>query len=78
MLNGKSNTPPSTTASHSALPQGRLCGLDKGEEVKTEDNPLTPFDKGDLYNALDFYYRQSWNKDLEDTRRCDTDIVICV
>jgi len=28
----------------------------------TEDNPLTPFNKGDLYNVLDFYYRQSWNK----------------
>ena len=36
----------------------------------TEDNPLTPFNKGDLYNILDFYYGQSWNKDLENTRRC--------
>jgi len=40
VLNGKSNTPPSTTASHSALPQGRLCGLGKGEEVKTERKKL--------------------------------------
>ena len=42
------------------------------------DNPLTPFNKGDLNNALGFYYRQSWNKGLVNTRRCDTDIVICV
>ena len=40
MLKGKSNTPPSTTTSHSALPQGRLCGLGKGEEVKTERKKL--------------------------------------
>jgi len=44
----------------------------------TEDNPLAPFNKGDLENALDFYYRQSWNKGLVNTRRCDTVIVICV
>jgi len=30
-----------------------------------EDNPLTLFNKGDLNNVLDFYYRQSWNKGLE-------------
>ena len=36
-----------------------------------EDNPLTLFNKGDLENALDFYYRQSWNKGLVNTRRCD-------
>jgi len=40
VLKGKSNTPPSTTASHSALPKGRLCGLGKGEEVKTERKKL--------------------------------------
>jgi len=40
VLNGKSKTPPSTTASHSALPQGRLCGLDKDGEVKTERKKL--------------------------------------
>jgi len=39
------------------------------------DNPLTPFNMGDLYNALDSYCR---NKGLENTRRCDTVIVICV
>jgi len=44
----------------------------------TKDNPLTLFNKGDLENALDFYYRQSWNKGLVNTRRCDTVIVICV
>ena len=40
MLKSKSNTQPSTTASHSAFPQGRLCGLGKGEEVKTERKKL--------------------------------------
>jgi len=33
-----------------------------------EGQPPVPFDKGDLYNALDFYCR---NKGLENTRRCD-------
>jgi len=47
-------------------------------EGYTEGQPPAPFDKGDLENALGFYYRQSWNKGLVNTRRCDTVIVICV
>jgi len=60
VLKGKSNTPPSTTASHSALPQGRLCGLGKGEEVKTERKKL--FIRIGIDHSVDYVGRREKNK----------------
>jgi len=69
MLKGKSNTPPSTTASHSALPQGRLCGLGKGEEVKTERKKL--FIRISKNHSGDYWIEEIKNKKkkISDTAR---------